>query len=368
MNERSLLELADGWREVRPRSTPWSMLFQKEYFLSLFETDFRCEQIAEIGGLDCPIAFDEEARAAYCVRAIGELKEKEGSIEGLMFPAGTILKVSLDDKKVEKILDIPAELTLAWLLSLLPGRKKLISFSSRTGQLVFVDLTSKRLRLVDCDGNVHWPADISIERNQIVFSGRFGISINSFSGSQAALLPDVTYRHAALHPKDSRVALEAAHGRGIAIWDSASGKVDSFGTGGRRPEWSPDGKEIWYVEDASSLWKLNIETRQSTRVAKFLGGTDDCDSYGDKIIFTPDGQFAISNLTIRTRVSAEEERRKLDEHREFSRALPEYLRSNLREPDFRFDHTHRICVLDMQAREVWTHPGYAHRLTWVKKP
>ena len=61
-----------------------------------------------------------------------------------------------------------------------------------------------------------------------------------------------------------------------------------------RPVWSPDGKKIAYISDASGTFHLHV-MRLADKFNKILGGHDPELGYGTNPIWTPDGHYLVVN-------------------------------------------------------------------------
>ncbi|UPT75733.1 MAG: hypothetical protein M0D55_08700 [Elusimicrobiota bacterium] len=140
---------------------------------------------------------------------------------------------------------------------------------------------------------------------------------------------------------------------GLSVWDFSSGSTRRVCESGRRAEWSPDGRRLWFSDVDSELWTLDPSTRKTERVLKLEGDSAGCTNFTNRLRWSPDGRFLLAQLSRKAAVSAAEEARRRKEN------------PHGWETGQSFDFDHYFCVLEPEKRRAWLRPGYSHQVVWT---
>ena len=248
-----------------------------------------------------------------------------------------------------------------WLLALDSDRSSLITQMhddlnpGRPKPLARIDLTSGNVQLIKTDTNAFYPLDVSPRRECILFRlDRGQVAAYSFDGRRRAVARLKTSDpHASLHPADN---IAVVSDDGIWLWNINNNRTRKLLDSGREAGWSPDGKEIWYCGKESELWMLEPDSGRTQRIAALSGDTEKSDGYAQPVVWSPTGRYLVAGLTRKARTSPQEEKRR------------RRLYKDMREDNYRFDHDHCLCVLDVKERRAWSHADYCHRIAWFAVP
>jgi hypothetical protein len=212
--------------------------------------------------------------------------------------------------------------------------------------LALLETRTGQMRLVALPRDAFMPLAWCARRRWVVFHGAEGTHLVSFSGRRLltlppanAILPGPRGRGASLHP-EKPVALLG--GDGIWQWNLETGALRQLRERGQYPVWMADGKRCWFSESSSDLFELDCETGAERRLLRFAGNPYTEINYARPVAVESGGERLALPLTRMLKVDPV-----------VAGQAPTLTRM------------HRLCVVDMEAREAWMAPGYARHLTWV---
>ena len=336
------LQLAEGFREVAPRPCGRRVLWDDSGHLRLAETNFAApREFGFLGGVDCPLAVDS-ARGlawAYCcqmrlgVRDFSEIREFD-----------------LATGANRRLLRLGLHQWAIWLLTHWPEKNALLALVATNTQitsinirhhLAVIDLRQGALHLIALPRDAFAPLAWCPRRRWIIFYGAEGTHWVTFTGKHERTLPPggPLGRGGDLHPHKPLVLLG---GDGLWLWNLENGAVRCLRERGQYPRWTPDGESCWFSESSSDLFQLHCETGEEQRLLRIAGNPNTEINYARPIAADPEGRHLAFPLTRLL---------KLDPAAAANSATLARL--------------HRLCVVDLAARETWIAEGYARHLAWV---
>jgi hypothetical protein len=336
------LQLAEGFREVAPRACGHRLLWEENGDLRCGETDFSVtKNFGQLGGADCPIAVDP-ARGlawAYCcqyrlgVRDYSEIREFD-----------------LATGRSRRLVRLGLQQWAIWLLAHWPAADSLFVLVATGTQasainirhhLAVINLRDGALHLVALPRDAFAPLAWCLRRRWVIFHGAEGTHLVSFTGRKMLTLPvgGPLGRGADIHPEKP---LALVGGDGIWLWNLEDGTSRRLRERGQYPRWMPDGRSCWFSESSSDLFQLDCDTGAEKRLLRIAGNNFTEINYARPIAADATGRRLALPLTrlLKTDPSVAE-------------------RTSL------LSRIHRLCVVDLDAREAWLSGGYARQLVWI---
>ncbi|HVU38875.1 MAG TPA: hypothetical protein VHC95_11120 [Opitutales bacterium] len=335
------LQLAEGFREVAPRRCGHRLLWEENGGFRLDETDFAATRdLGHLGGVDCPIAVDT-ARGlawAYCcqyrlgVRDYSEIRE---------FDLGT--------GRTRRLVRLGLHQWAIWLLAHWPDANSLLTLiatDTRAGaihirhHLAMIDLQQGSLHLVALPRDAFSPLAACARRHWLIFHGAEGTHHVSFTGRKLRTLPPggPLGRGGDIHPQKP---LALIGGDGLWLWNLEDGSLRRLRERGQYPRWTPDGRGCWFSESSSDLFHFDLETGAEKRLLRIAGNNFTEINYSRPIAADAEGRHLALPLTRLLKTDP-----------------------NVRETSSMLARLHRLCVVDLEAREAWMSSGYARHLAW----
>ena len=341
------LQLAEGFREVAPRKCGRRLVWEENGVLRAGETDFAApSELGSIGGVDCPVAVDARSgRAwAYCcqfrpgVRDFSEIREFD-----------------LATGRSKRLARLGLHQWALWLLTHWAEADMLLALVATDTRsaaihirhhLALLETRTGTMRLVALPRDAFMPLTWCMRRRWVVFYGAEGTHLVSLSGRRLLTLPPASAvvagprgRGASVHP-DKPLALLG--GDGLWLWNLETGALRQLRERGQYPTWTPDGKRCWFSESSSDLYELDCETGAERRLLRIAGNNYLEINYARPVAVEPGGERLALPLTRLLKIDPA-----------VAGQMPTQARM------------HRLCVVDVAAREAWMAPGYARNLAWV---
>jgi hypothetical protein len=336
------LQLAEGFREVAPRPCGHRLLWEEGGNFRYTETDFlEPRNFGHLGPVDCPLAVDA-ARGlawAYCcqyrlgVRDYSEIRE-----------------FNLATGRSRRALRLGVRQWALWLLAHWPGSDSLLALVATDTRvdainirhhLAVIDTKKAQLHLIALPHDAFAPLAYCPRRRWIIFHGVEGTHLVSFAGRNLLTLPSggPLGRGGDIHPHKPFALIG---GDGIWLWNLESGAVSRLRERGQYPRWAPDGTSCWFSESSSDLFQMNCETGAEERLLRVAGHALTEVNYARPIAADAAGRYLALPLT---------------------RLLKMDPLAVANAPTLA--RLHRLCVVDLTAREVWLAEGYARHLAWA---
>ncbi|MBM4050956.1 MAG: MFS transporter, partial [Planctomycetes bacterium] len=170
------LLLAEGWQEVRPAQTGRHLIWNDKQHLVMTDTSFsERKALGEIGGLNAPIAVDQTRKIAYCASVSYGCTEATEHSRRCAMGRGEccIAAFPLDSSAPRVVTKAPSGFEFNWLLHLLPGGDRLVSYllskeKPNDRALAIVDLSTGELTITALDPKLFFPHAIDTERQRIL--------------------------------------------------------------------------------------------------------------------------------------------------------------------------------------------------------
>ncbi|MEO0795327.1 MAG: hypothetical protein AAFX93_09205 [Verrucomicrobiota bacterium] len=344
------LTLAHGWKKVPPRATGRRLVWQKDGQWWASDTDFAAPlKLGPVGPLECPLAVNAARDCAYRYHCADWSDRRDTS---------EIRSVSLVDGKAETLFRLGLNKWAIWLCHYLPKRDYLVGLIATEmprradgsvviqHQLGLFDLNKRRSLLVALPRDCFYPLDVNLQQEWVLFHGVEGFQVVDFKGRRLWRwgpkgLPEG--RGGMFHPEHSELA--ALGGGGIVLIDR-QGKLQPVHDRGLNPVWHPAGKQLYFAESSSDLWRWDSETTHTERLLAVAGNRYSEVNRARSPRLTKDGRYAAVTLTRRVR----------------REALPESVGPNTGPS---WVEWRAICIIDLVEQEVWQAPG-GGLVAWVE--
>ncbi|MGA2052764.1 MAG: hypothetical protein ABSH19_05570 [Opitutales bacterium] len=342
------LQLAEGFREVAARKCERRLAWEEDGVLRLAETDFASPlALGGIGGVDCPVAMDgANGRGwAYCCQfRLGARDFSE------------IREFNLATGQSRRLVRLGLHQWALWLLAHWAEQEVLLALVATDTRsaaihirhhLALIETRTGAMRLVALPRDAFVPLASCARRRWLIFHGAEGTHLVSFSGRRLLTLPAVRAanafgprgRGASIHPQKPLALLG---GDGVWLWNLETGALRQLRDRGQYPVWGPDGKGCWFSESSSDLFEMDTETGAERRLLRVAGNPYLEINYARPVAANADGTLLTLPLTRLLKVDPLA-----------AGQMPTLAR------------LHRLCVVDLTAREAWMAPGYARNLAWV---
>lgn len=349
------LELAEGWREVAPRSDVPDLLAEMDGRLLHLASDLSVRRdFGKVGPVDCPLALDRINLRAF------RYVSKAGFGGGADY--SQLRSYDLKTGNSFPALNLPLHQWVLWLLEWIeggtgtPGQLLGLVASDRTDELgVCIDhhlfaLTpgEERVRRRPLCRDAYRPLAFSRKRRELVFSGAEGTYLLSMTGERKQSLPKERCESGeggSFDPSGApRVALAGA---GLHLWDFESGDCERLAKLGRHPVWSADGRALWYRESSADLHCIDMKTRETTRILAAAGQRERELWFARPASLSRCGRYAAASLTARRLRGMQQNASSGGE----------------RERVYRYEHA--LVIMDLERRELWQAPGPASQVQWL---
>jgi len=335
------LQLAEGFRQIEPRACGLRVLWEEAGDLRISETDFaKPRSLGFLGTVDCPISTDPARNIAwaYCcqyklgVRDYSEIREFD-------------LKTGTSRRAVR----LSVHQWAIWVLSYLDSGAllALVATSTRMFEvnirhhLAILDPKTGQLHLVALPRDAFSPLAWCPRRRWIIFHGSEGTHLVSFTGQRVLTLPvgGPLGRGGSIHPTKP---LAVIGGDGLWLWNLETGAVRCLREHGQYPRWTPDGTGIWFSESSSDLFHLEFETGMEQRLLRIAGNSFTEINYARPLAMDNSGRYLALPLTRLLKTDP-----------------------NVRANSPTLARMHRLCIVDLEAKEAWVGDGYARHMAWA---
>jgi len=266
------LRLSPGWRTVPPRTGDYRVLWTRGQHLFIDETDLgRPAPLGLVGGLDCPIAVDQQRGLAYrycCQETAGRRDYSQ------------IREFDVHTGLSRTACKLPLNQWVVWMCRLISGKGMLCGLVATdqpgarveiTHQLGFFDVNSGGVIRLDLPRDAFSPLDAHPGRREVLFHGIEGFQLISFRGERKRRLAGRNLpagRGGAFHPTEPLVVLG---GGKLVLWDLRDGQLVELRATGQYPLFTRDGRGFWFSESSADLWYYDLETREATRILEIAG-------------------------------------------------------------------------------------------------
>ena len=336
------LQLAEGFREVAPRACGRQLLWDENGEFRYAQTDFLTPRtFGYLGGVDCPLAVDAARGVAWAYCCQYRLGVRDYS---------DIREFDLATGRSRRVLRLGLRQWALWLLAHWPGTDTLIALVATDTRndaifvrhhLAVIDTKTSQLHLIPLPRDAFAPLAWCPRRKWIIFHGAEGTHLVSFTGRNLLTLPSggPLGRGADIHPHKP---LALIGGDGIWLWNLESGAIRCLRERGQYPRWTPDGTGCWFSESSSDLFHLNIETGAEQRLLRVAGNSFTEINYARPITADAEGRHLALPLT------------------RLLKTDPTVAASSVT-----LSRIHKLCVVDLVAREAWLAEGYARHMAWA---
>jgi hypothetical protein len=337
------LTLADGWTEVSPKDTSWTLLLSGQppgQRLVAVNTSFtRQKDLAFSGGGNCPLAIDRAAARVY-------------------FSADHLTSICLRTGDLE-LHATEANLGIFWMLEYRAQGPHLVMLlhDQQSQCLGRCDLQTGTLRRVPLPAEAFSPLAVDLDRNLALFTaGTGGAALCDLTGATSAVASVALPRSVlggCFLPDGDRAILGGA---GLVGWNLRTGTVSPLCAVGRYPKCDRNG-DIWFCTEDGNLCRLRTDGSGYDVIVELNGVDPRGSGFAHPIVFSPDGRYGLARLTGKTPLTGKD----LADAEAFCKRHGQPFSDRHRH---RYDHV--FCLLDFDTSEVWCHNGYAHNLAWVE--
>jgi hypothetical protein len=342
------LQLAEGFREVAARQCGRPLAWEENGELRMAETDFaETRGMESIGGVDCPLAVDAKSGRLWAYSCQFRVGARDFS---------EIREYDLATGRGRRLVRLGLHQWALWLLSYWAEADVLLALVATDTRsaaihirhhLALIETKTGAMRLMALPRDAFVPLAWCTRRRWVIFYGAEGTHLVSFNGRRILTLPAVKSadgagprgRGAAIHPERPLALLG---GDGIWLWNLETGALRCLRERGQYPTWMPDGSGCWFTESSSDLFQMDCDTGAEQRLLRVAGNPYTEINYARPITADLAGQRLALPLTRMLKVDPV-----------VAGQAPTLAR------------LHRLCVVDLAAREAWMSPGYARHLTWV---
>ncbi len=335
------LTLAAGWKNVPPRPTGRRLVWKQGNRWWLSDTDFADPvSIGAASPVDCPVAYDptrEQLYRYHCAQW-GDRRD-----------ASEFRRVSTVGGDDERLFGLGLNKWALWLCQYVSEIDSLAALiatempSKNDGtvviqhQLGLYDLKQNRSLLVNLPRDCFYPLAMHCGSQQVLFHGAEGFQVVDFSGRRIMRLglkglPEG--RGGCFNPLNPE---EIVLGGGSLMLVRRKSEFIQLRERGLNPVWAPDGQQLYFAESSSDLWRRTADG-QCERLLAVAGNRYAEVSRARPPRLTADGRYLALPLTRRIRRQPMEGAYGGDD----SPAWVEW---------------QAVCVLDLQAQEVWQAPG-----------
>lgn len=337
------LALAEGWTQVSPRDTPYTLLLSCQnpgQRLIAANTAFtRRKDLGFSGGSNCPIAVDRTGeRIFYSAEALVSHDLRSGDVRHL----------PIDDA-----------FGIFWMLTHHadpPGLVMLLHSADPMDQrLGVLDLSTGTLDQRPLPAEAFSPLAIDHDRGLVLFSTRRGgAAVCGLAGSPTPVASIATPRSVFGGCFDGDSGRVILGGSGLHGWNTRTGTLSRLCPKGSYPVLDRHG-DVWFALEDGILCRLHADGR--TEAVVTLTGLDPTGwGHAQPVVFSPDSRYGLARLTGKTPLSAEE----------LAEAEAFWSRHGQPFSDiYRHSYRHVLCILDLDRQECWCADGYAHNLAWV---
>lgn len=341
------LSLADGWTQVEPRETSFELLISgqpPEQHLISSDTAFRHRrEIGFSGGINCPVAVDETGGRVFV------------SVDGIV-SYGLRGNVEEECKIIEDVSPV-------WMLSYNPtgpnllmhlhGEEPMQSFIAR------LNLDTGNIERQPLPEEAFFPLALNVACDKVLYSSRHrGAAVydleNEVSTLASAKVPSWV-QGGTFDTDERRIILG---GDGLWGWDTDSGSISRLCERGMYPA-VDGGGGVWFSLKDGALAKLNSKDGSFEAIVE-LSGLDTSGgkegSFAQPFVFSPDALYGLARLTGRKKLVGKE----LEEADAFCKSVGQPFSEH-----HQYSYEHYLCLLDLEAQEVWCSEGYAHNINWL---
>jgi hypothetical protein len=338
--------MAEGYRQVAARACGRRVLWEAQGDLWLAETDWAAPRsLGSIGGVDCPLAVDGKTGRAWAYSCEFRLGMRDYS---------EIREFDLATGRGRRLVRLGLHQWALWLLARWEEADALVALVATDTRaaamhirhhLAFIETRTGTMRLVGLPRDAFVPLTWCAKRRWLIFYGAEGTHLITFNGRRQLTLPADPLvdgprgRGASIHP-DRPLALLG--GDGIWLWNLETGAVRRLRERGQYPVWTPDGAGCWFSESSSDLYQMDCDTGAEQRLLRIAGNPYTEINYARPITADlANGRLALP-LTRMLKVDPV-----------VAGQMPTLARM------------HKLCVVDLAAKEAWMAEGYARHLAWV---
>lgn len=389
------IKAADGWKVVEAVKTEYWAIFKKDYSLKISETSFRCRldlrtmtlsssqitcdsETGRVCYISIPIldairdgydksdlfshhdsdrkVLDDEAASAG--RRLAASMKYDSMSHALHTERPAIYYTSIADGRTGRIAQAPPGYDFKDMLALSPGNSTLITLMTQSGmksgerenpRLAFIAVSTGKLISVPFETREVYPEDIRFgPENQILSLVPPGeLKVFDFTGvMRRSITAEGFVQGASLHPTLNRVAVGM---QGICIWDFDSGDFRQITPYGSYPVWSPDGYQIWFRRDDSTLCTVDVHSGKFNAICMLRGVRHPGLFLSSKPVFSPCGRYLFCALSASS-----------DEAAETGGCRAAMEETGVFERDF-------LCIIDTVKKQIWSAPGRSQSFLWVPK-
>jgi hypothetical protein len=336
------LQLAEGFREVPPRACGRQLLWEENGEFKFSPTDFSAPRtFGHLGGVDCPLAVDATRGVAWAYCCQYRLGVRDYS---------EIREFDLATGRSRRVLRLGLRQWALWLLDHWTGSDSLLALvatDTRTDaifirhHLAVINTKTAQLHLIALPRDAFAPLASCQRRRWLIFHGAEGTHLVSYTGRNLLTLPPggPLGRGGDIHPHQPLALLG---GDGIWLWNLETGALRRLRDRGQYPRWTPDGASCWFSESSSDLFQMHCETGAETRLLRVAGNAYTEVNYARPILADAAGRYLALPLT-----------RLLKMDPLAAAHAPTLARM------------HKLCVVDLEAKETWLTEGYARHLAWA---
>lgn len=338
------LALAEGWTQVSPRDTPYTLLLSDQnpgQRLIAVNTAFsQPKDLGFSGGTNCPIAVDRTGeRIFYSADKLTERDLRSG---------------------VERHFAIDDAFGIFWMLTYQPDPPGLVMLLHSTDpmdqRLGVLDLSTGTLDQPPLPAEAFCPLAIDHDRGLVLFpTRRGGAAVCSLAGSPTPVASIATPRSVLGGCFDGDTGRVILGGSGLHGWNTRTGTLSQLCPQGRYPVLDREG-DIWFALEDGILCRLRRDGSGHDAIASLTGLDPTGWGYAQPVVFSPDGRYGLVRLTGKTPLSAEE----LAKAEAFCKRHGQPFREF-----YRYSYRPVLCILDLDRQEAWCHDGYAHNLAWI---
>jgi hypothetical protein len=287
------LLVANGWTQVGPRDTPFSLIVSDQsagQSLVAVNTSFtRRKELAFSGGVNCPIAIDHAESHVY-------------------FSADGVKSLSLGRGDLQSF-EIEDGLYAVWMLECVPDKRALLmhlhGYAPKQKYMARLDLESGRVQKTELPVDAHFPLAVNHTCNKALYSTARGVTLYDFSG---AIRADATIEFPShvLGGVFDQGGSRAVFGcNGIVGWHIETGEVSRLSNTGAYPTFDQNGG-LWFAIQDGAIAKLRGHDTSFDVIVQLTGMDISDMSYAQPIVFSPDGRYGLARLTGRTRLVGQE--------------------------------------------------------------
>lgn len=334
------LKLAPGWRQIRPQSCDWLLIWRHESKLWRAQTDLSERALlGQVGPVDCPIAVDPSRDAAYRY-ACGE----PGSLRDF----SEIRAFSLGAGESQHPFTLDRRKWILWMCHYLPGPQVLVALvasempSTRLAiqhQLGFFDLRQRRSLLVNLPRDAFTPLALDAPRRRVLFHGAEGYQLVDFTGKRLARLSGRGLpegRGADFHPTQPIVALGGGE---LTLWRIDRQRFERLPARGVNPVWTHQGKGLLFRPHSGALARWTPADERVECILEVVASRFPEQHHARAPVLTPDERYAAVTISRRLRRETPTGTALVDKH--------------------------GLAIVDLDEQTVWQLPIHTENFAWA---